>query len=44
MPPSEQCWLISGPVSATDFEIDIQKKEDPKGDRAVVSYNGKILP
>lgn len=33
-----------GIMSAIDFEIDIQKKEDPKGDRVVVSYNGKFLP
>ncbi len=33
-----------GIMSAIDFEIDIQKKEDPKGDRVVVSYSGKFLP
>ncbi len=33
-----------GIMSAIDFEIDIQKKEDPKGDRVVVTYNGKFLP
>jgi cyanate lyase len=33
-----------GIMSAIDFEIDIRKKEDPKGDRVVVTYNGKFLP
>jgi cyanate lyase len=33
-----------GIMSAIDFEIDIQTKEDPKGDRVVVTYNGKIFP
>jgi cyanate lyase len=33
-----------GIMSAIDFEIDIQKKPDPKGDRVVVTYNGKFLP
>jgi len=33
-----------GIMSAIDFEIDIQKKEDPKGDRVVVTFNGKFLP
>src|SRR5262245_8777663 len=33
-----------GIMSAVDFEIDIQRKEDPKGDRVVVTYNGKFLP
>ncbi|MFC1834560.1 cyanase [Thermodesulfobacteriota bacterium] len=33
-----------GIMSAIDFEIDITKKEDPKGDRVVVTYNGKFLP
>ena len=33
-----------GIMSAIDFEIDIQKKEDPKGDRVIVTYNGKFLP
>src|SRR5437762_1256027 len=33
-----------GIMSAIDFEIDIQKVEDPKGDRVVVTYNGKFLP
>jgi cyanate lyase len=33
-----------GIMSAIDFEIDIQKKPDPKGDRVVITYNGKFLP
>src|SRR5947209_921221 len=33
-----------GIMSAIDFEMDIQKIEDPKGDRVVVTYNGKFLP
>lgn len=33
-----------GIMSAIDFELDIQKKEDPKGDRVVMTMNGKFLP
>jgi cyanate lyase len=33
-----------GIMSAIDFEIEITKKPDPKGDRVVVTYNGKFLP
>ncbi|MFH2128046.1 MAG: cyanase [Pseudomonadota bacterium] len=33
-----------GIMSAIDFKIDISKEEDPKGDRVVVTYNGKFLP
>jgi cyanate lyase len=33
-----------GIMSAIDFELDIQKKEDPKGDRVVITMNGKFLP
>ena len=33
-----------GIMSAIDFEMDIQKKEDPKGDRVIVTYSGKFLP
>jgi cyanate lyase len=33
-----------GIMSAINFELDIQKKEDPKGDRVVVTMNGKFLP
>ena len=33
-----------GIMSAIDFELDIQKREDPKGDRVIVTMNGKFLP
>jgi len=33
-----------GIMSAIDFEIDIRKQADPKGDRVVVTMNGKFLP
>jgi cyanate lyase len=33
-----------GIMSAIDFELDIQKTEDPKGDRVVVTLSGKFLP
>lgn len=33
-----------GIMSAIDFEMDIQRKEDPKGDRVVITLNGKFLP
>lgn len=33
-----------GIMSAIDFDMDIRKEEDPKGDRVVVTYNGKFLP
>ena len=33
-----------GIMSAIDFEIDVKKEEDPKGDRVVVTYSGKFLP
>lgn len=33
-----------GIMSAIDFEIDIRKKEDPKGDRVIIEFNGKFLP
>ena len=33
-----------GIMSAIDFEIDIQKEADPKGDRVIVTYSGKFLP
>lgn len=33
-----------GIMSAIDFEIDIAKEENPKGDRVVITYNGKFLP
>jgi cyanate lyase len=33
-----------GIMSAIDFELDVQKKPDPKGDRVVVTMSGKFLP
>ena len=33
-----------GIMSAIDFTLDIQRREDPKGDRVVVTLNGKFLP
>ena len=33
-----------GIMSAIDFTCDIDKQEDPKGDRVVVTMNGKFLP
>jgi cyanate lyase len=33
-----------GIMSAIDFEIESEKKEDPKGDRVMIIYNGKYLP
>ncbi|PQJ30156.1 cyanase [Rubritalea profundi] len=33
-----------GIMSAIDFTCDIEKQEDPKGDRVVVTMNGKFLP
>ena len=33
-----------GILSAIDFTLDIQKEADPKGDRVVVTMNGKFLP
>ncbi|WP_342505692.1 cyanase [Sporosarcina sp. FSL K6-2383] len=33
-----------GIMSAIDFTMDIDKKEDPAGDRVVVTLDGKFLP
>jgi cyanate lyase len=33
-----------GIMSAVDFEMYIEKIEDPKGDRVKITYNGKYLP
>lgn len=33
-----------GIMSAIDFEIDVQRVVDPKGDRVQLTYNGKFLP
>ena len=32
-----------GIMSAIDFEMDVQRKEDPKGDRVVITMSGKFL-
>jgi cyanate lyase len=33
-----------GIMSAIDFEMDIMKRESPKGDRVVITLDGKFLP
>lgn len=33
-----------GIMSAIDFTLDIARQEDPKGDRVVITLNGKFLP
>ena len=33
-----------GIMSAIDFTMSVDKEEDPKGDRVVVTMNGKFLP
>ncbi len=33
-----------GIMSAIDFTMSIDKQEDPKGDRVVITLNGKFLP
>ncbi|MCU5781271.1 cyanate hydratase [Alcanivorax balearicus MACL04] len=33
-----------GIMSAIDFTMEVDKQEDPKGDRVVVTMNGKFLP
>src|SRR5262249_20266130 len=33
-----------GIMSAIDFELDVQRKEEPTGDRVVVTMSGKFLP
>ncbi|MDA8364756.1 MAG: cyanase [Gammaproteobacteria bacterium] len=33
-----------GIMSAIDFTMDIQKQEDPKGDRVLITMSGKFLP
>ena len=33
-----------GIMSAIDFSLQVAKQEDPKGDRVVVTMNGKFLP
>lgn len=33
-----------GIMSAIDFEMHVEKEENPKGDRVLVTMNGKFLP
>jgi cyanate lyase len=33
-----------GIMSAIDFSMDVDKQEDPKGDRVILTLNGKFLP
>ena len=33
-----------GIMSAIDFKIDVKKKEDPNGDRVIITFDGKFLP
>ena len=33
-----------GIMSAIDFQMDVQRVEDPKGDRVQIVFNGKFLP
>jgi cyanate lyase len=33
-----------GIMSAIDFEMDIERVPDPKGDRVQLTFNGKFLP
>ena len=33
-----------GIMSAIDFTMDVDKQQDPKGDRVVLTLNGKFLP
>jgi cyanate lyase len=33
-----------GIMSAIDFSMEVEKIEDPKGDRVLVTMNGKFLP
>ncbi len=33
-----------GIMSAIDFSMDVQKEKNPKGDRVILTLNGKFLP
>ena len=33
-----------GIMSAIDFTMDVEKEEDPKGDRVKITMSGKFLP
>src|SRR3569832_1521051 len=37
-------FFSDGIMSAIDFTMDIIKEENPKGDRVVITLNGKFLP
>lgn len=34
----------NGIMSAIDFEVNVEKKEDPTGDRIIITLDGKFLP
>lgn len=34
----------NGIMSAIDFGIDVDIQKDPKGDRVIITWNGKLLP
>lgn len=34
----------NGIMSAIDFSVDVDRLEDPKGDRVIITFNGKFLP
>lgn len=34
----------NGIMSAIDFSIDVTKREDPGGDRIIITFDGKFLP
>ena len=34
----------AGIMSAIDFSMEVDKEENPKGDRVVITMNGKFLP
>lgn len=33
-----------GIMSAIDFELHVDREEDPEGDRVNITYSGKFLP
>ena len=33
-----------GIMSAIDFTMAVERKADPKGDRVIITFNGKFLP
>jgi len=34
----------NGIMSAIDFSVSVDRKEDPKGDRVIITFDGKFLP